>query len=114
MEVINCRFSHIAEKILKHVQNQSFFNFKESSKGNYNFINGEKKYWVTILQNCCQTFTWYSEYWKKICRTGVIMVLEGEVAVPAQINVLRVRGIVMTMLIALEILNVEKIIAIEH
>ena len=43
-----------------------------------------------------------------------IMVLEGEVAVQAQINVLRVKGIVMTMLIAKEISNVEKIIAIQH
>ena len=43
-----------------------------------------------------------------------IMVLEGEVAVLAQINVLRVKGIVMTMLIALEISNVEKIIATQH
>ena len=43
-----------------------------------------------------------------------IMVLEGEVAVLAQINVLRVKGIVMTMLIALEISNVEKIIATQN
>ena len=45
---------------------------------------------------------------------GVIMVLEGEVAVLAQINVLRVKGIVMTMLIALEISSVEKIIATQN
>ena len=42
------------------------------------------------------------------------MVLEGEVAVQAQINVLKVKGIVTTMLIAKEISFVEIIIAIKH
>ena len=82
MEVINYRFPHITEKILKHVDNQSFVNFKESSKGNYNFINGEKFYWIRILQNCCQSFYCYSEYWKKICRTTPVEVV-WELAVAA-------------------------------
>lgn len=71
MEAINHRFSHTTEKVLKHVDNESFVNFKESSKGNHNFINGEKFYWVRILQTCCQTFMCYSEYWKKICNPTI-------------------------------------------
>ena len=76
MEVICLRFPSVADKILENVDNHTLVNFKESSKGIYNFINGERFYWFRILQTKCQMDGLFSEYWKKTCKKTPVEVVK--------------------------------------
>ena len=76
MEIICLRFPLVADRILKKVDNHTLVNFKESSKGNYNFINGERFYWLRILQTKCQMDGLFSEYWKKTSKMTPVEVVK--------------------------------------
>ena len=76
MEVICLRFPSVADKILENVDNHTLVNFKESSKGIYNFINGERLYWFRILQTKCQMDGLFSKYWKKTSKKTPVEVVK--------------------------------------
>ena len=76
MEVICLRFPSVADEILKNVENHTLVNFKEASKGNFNFINGERFYWFRILQTKCQMDGLFSEYWRKSSKKTPVEVVK--------------------------------------
>ena len=76
MEIICLRFPSVADKILKNVDSHTLVSFKESSKGNYNFINGERFYWFRILQTKCQMDGLFSKYWKKTSKKTPVEVVK--------------------------------------
>ena len=77
MEELSNRFPHLASNILNEINDQSLFNFKESSREMKSFIVSEKFFWKRIIWNYKGNLAEFKESWKKtIDRSSVDFVME--------------------------------------
>jgi ankyrin repeat protein len=82
MEEVCQRFPLIAQKILNHVDNETFINFKKVSRNNADFLKTERFYWIRIIQRYNCLFEELHEVWKKVVsKTPVVIVKELAIAV---------------------------------
>ena len=72
MEKLSKRFSSTNKVILSYVDEKTLANFKKGSKGINKILNGEKFYWIRIINKHRARFQEFQESWKKvISRTPV-------------------------------------------
>ena len=77
MEELSNRFPHLASNILNEINDQSLFNFKESSRDMNSFIVSEKFFWIRIIWNYRENLVAFKESWKKtINKSSVDFVME--------------------------------------
>ena len=77
MEELSNRFPHLASNILNEINDQSLFNFKESSREINNFMVSEKFFWIRIIRNYGGNLVKFKESWKKtINKSSVNFVME--------------------------------------
>ena len=77
MEELSNRFPHLASNILNEINDQSLFNFKESSREINNFIVSEKFFWIRIIRNYRGNLVKFKESWNKtINKSSVDFVME--------------------------------------
>ena len=66
MEEVCQRFPLIAKKILNHIDNETFINFKKVSRNNADFLKKERFYWIRIIRRYNCLFGELHEVWKKV------------------------------------------------
>ena len=82
MEEVCQRFPLIAKKILNHIDNETFINFKKVSRNNADFLKKERFYWIRIIRRYNCLFGELHEVWKKVVsKTPVEIIKELAVTV---------------------------------
>ena len=82
MDELCQRFPSIAQKVMNHVDNVTFINFKEAGRNNATFLGKERFYWIRIIKRYNCLFGELQEVWKKVVRkTPVRIIKELAVAV---------------------------------
>ena len=66
MENLSKRFPQINQYILKNVDGKAMVNFKQTSRGIYQTLYGEKYCWIKIIKKYNKRFEEFQESWKKI------------------------------------------------
>ena len=66
MEDLSTRFPSLIPIILENVDNQSLVNFKDTSRDLRDFVEGERFYWIRIIEKYKGNFEEFSKCWKKV------------------------------------------------